>query len=82
MCQLDYSHILHYEHLDTEWPQFLASVGINQALELPWENKNKGAVASLVRYYDNISQQEMRQLADKYQADFDMFGYSLEDVWL
>ena len=77
LCQLNYSHILHYEQLESEWPQFLASVGIKQVLELPWENK--GAVTSLVGYYHNISQEERRQLAAKYEADFKMFGYTQDD---
>jgi len=77
MCQLQYSHILHYENLAEEWPQFLQNIGLNQNLELPWENK--GAASSLKNYFDIISQHEKDQLYSKFEADFKMFGYTVED---
>ena len=77
MCQLDYSHILHYENLASEWPQFLNSIGLTQILELPWENK--AALNDLQSYYDIISGDEKQQLFLKFEADFKMFGYSIED---
>eukprot|EP00090_Calanus_glacialis_P010576 TRINITY_DN18994_c0_g1_i1.p1 TRINITY_DN18994_c0_g1~~TRINITY_DN18994_c0_g1_i1.p1 ORF type:complete len:336 (+),score=47.19 TRINITY_DN18994_c0_g1_i1:103-1110(+) len=77
MCQLDYSHILHYENLAYEWSQFLNSIGLTQILELPWENK--AALNDLQRYYDIISGDEKQQLFLKFESDFKMFGYSMED---
>jgi len=77
MCQLEYSHILHYENLATEWPQFLNNIGITEPLELPWENR--GNSNDLKDYYDIISEDEKQRLFEKFEADFKMFSYTIQD---
>jgi hypothetical protein len=53
LCQLTYTHILSYEKLASEWPQFLEDALLPPSLELPWENR--GPPGSLTRYFANIS---------------------------
>ena len=76
VCQLHYSHILHFENFHLEWKQFLQDIKLEEDLELPWENKGAG---SLMNYYDLITSEEKIKLYRKYQADFLMFGYNIED---
>jgi len=76
VCQLQYSHILHFENFHLEWKQFLQDIKLEEDLELPWENKGAG---SLMNYYDLITSEEKIKLYRKYQADFLMFGYNIED---
>ena len=76
VCQLQYSHILHFENFHLEWKQFLKDIQLEEELELPWENKGAG---SLMSYFDLITSQEKMKLYRKYRADFLMFGYNIED---
>ena len=76
VCQLHYSHILHFENFHLEWKQFVADIKLEEELELPWENKGVG---SLMSYYDLITPEEKIKLYGKYRPDFLMFGYSVED---
>ena len=77
ICQLEFSHILHYESLAEEWPQFLSSAGVLETFQLPWENK--GAMNNLKSYFDIISADEKNQLKEKFAPDFEMFGYKIDD---
>ena len=81
MCQLNYSHILHYENLAEEWPQFLADVGVQEKIELPWQNKgnSNSRSNSAKEYFRPVAQRDISQLAHKYRSDFQMFGYSVEE---
>ena len=72
VCQLNYDFILHYEVL-----QFLRDVNITEDVRLPWENRGGGDIDS---YYQNISREDMDGLYKKYEADFLMFGYSIENI--
>jgi len=82
VCQLQYSHIVKYEYLDTEWPQLLASLDLTmetmEALQLPWRNRGHQGT-QLKSYYTNISGTTMQQLYSRFEADFLMFGYRMED---
>ena len=54
LCQLQYTHILAYERLSSEWPRFVSSASLpSPALQLPWENR--GTPGSLSKYFANIS---------------------------
>ena len=77
VCQLPYSHILHYENISLEWPQFLKKIGIARHIELPWENKGDGN--ALKNYFENVSEKEKIELFEKFVSDFEMFDYTLED---
>ena len=77
VCQLPFSHILHYENLTSEWPQFLRSIGKTQHAELPKENK--GGENVLQGYFEDISEAEKSKLFQKFVHDFNMFGYTLQD---
>ena len=55
---------------------FLGDVNITEKIELPWDNRGHGDVNS---YYQNISRQDLESLYKKYEADFVMFGYSIEN---
>lgn len=81
VCQLYYSHILHYEQFETEWAQFLKEVRIEKELELSWENKGRSQ-SSLQSYYHLITPEEKLKLYQKYLADFHMFGYDIDDELL
>ena len=77
VCQLNYDFILHYEDLQSDWTQFLRDVNITEDVRLPWENRGGGDIDS---YYQNISREDMDGLYKKYEADFLMFGYSIENI--
>ena len=50
---------------------------LEKELQLPWENK--GSRGSLRSYYDLITPEERYKLYTKYQPDFQMFGYDIND---
>lgn len=77
VCQVPHDFILHYEDLEVDWEQFLKEVNITENIKLPWENKGHGDIAS---YYHNISREDLAGLYRKYEADFLMFGYSIENI--
>lgn len=77
VCQLNYDFILHYENLQSDWTKFLRDVNITKDIRLPWENRGAGDIDS---YYQNISGEDMESLYQKYEADFLMFGYSIENI--
>ena len=78
MCQLHFSHVLHFEHFETEWKQFLKEVDLEEELQLPWENKGLGR-SSLASYYNHITPDQTFKLYKIYQADFQMFDYNIDD---
>ena len=78
VCQLKYSHILHYEAMETEWQHFLEDINLADEMKLPWENKGSSGT-KLMDYFSNITDGEKDQLYKKYQTDFEIFGYSLAD---
>ena len=77
VCQLSYDFILHYEDLQSDWAQFLREVNITENIRLPWKNKGEGDISS---YYHNISREDLHSLYDVYEADFRMFGYSIDKI--
>ena len=80
VCQgITYTHIIHYEELRKEWPQFLLDVNIEKELELPWRNNKKGNSCDTC-YYDLITREEKMKLYKIYKDDFVMFGYDINDV--
>ena len=79
LCQVTYTHILHYETLAGDWRQLLEDLSLDTAkLQLPWENKGGGG-GELREYFGLIGDQQQMELYEKYQADFKLFGYSLDD---
>ena len=53
-CQLEYSHLLHYESLAEDWSLFLEDAGLQGAgLGLGWHNRGQGA-ASTSGYWDQV----------------------------
>ena len=77
VCQLSYDFILHYEDLQSDWAQLLRQVNITENIRLPWENKGEGDISS---YYHNIPTEDLHSLYIKYEADFLMFGYSIDKI--
>ena len=52
------------------------------ALELPWENRGPEGASSLkVGYMDKLPEETLVKLFNKVAADFDMFGYTIEDQY-
>ena len=79
LCQVTYTHILHYETLAGDWRQLLEDLSLDTAeLQLPWENKGGGG-GELREYFGLIADQQQMLLYGKYEADFKLFGYSLDD---
>ena len=76
VCDLTYTHIIHYEHLHHEWHQFLLDTKMKEELELPWRNRRSDEV-SYVSYYDLIPEEDMIKLYMKFKDDFLMFGYTI-----
>ena len=74
---MTYTHILHYETLAGDWRQLLEDLSLDTAeLQLPWENKGGGEHRE---YFGLIGEQQQMELYEKYEADFKLFGYSLDD---
>ena len=81
VCQgITYTHIIHYEDLKKEWPQFLSDINIKEReLRLPWRNNKKGNSDDAL-YYDPVTREEKMKLYQIYKDDFVMFGYDINDV--
>ena len=78
MCQLPYSHIIKYESLASDWDNFVSDIQAPKDLQLPWENKGVGG-GSLKQYFRQLTTEEEKDLFEKFESDFKMFGYSRED---
>ena len=78
VCQVSFDYILHYEDLQSDWAQFLREVNITEDIRLPWDNRGEASYSS---YYHNITRDDLESLYDKYEADFLMFGYSLDQIY-
>ena len=62
------------------------SLGVSEddrtALELPWENRGPEGAGSLkVGYMDKLPEETLVKLFNKVAADFNMFGYTIEDQY-
>ena len=79
VCQLPYTHVLHYENLSREWTEFISVLGIPQHIDLPWENR--GGADDLKSYFRTVSEEDTLQLFNKFYTDFKMFGYEIHDVF-
>ena len=54
------------------------------ALELPWENRGgEGAGSSSLKagYLDKLPEETLLKLFNKVAADFNMFGYTIQDQY-
>ena len=78
VCELTYTHIIHYENLHQEWQQFLLDSELREKLELPWRNRVRGN-GSHARYLDLITPSKKIKLYEKFSGDFLMFGYDISD---
>ena len=56
----------------------MADANIQEDLKLPWENKGVGS-GKLKKYFDLITDQEVEQLYKKFEVDFIMFDYNIDD---
>ena len=77
MCQLSYSHILYLENFPFEWEMFLSDNKIKEKIKLPWNNKSQDKRSQ--KYIPQLTKKEKEHLYKKYEADFKMFGYSIDD---
>ena len=64
--------------METEWQYFLEDINLAEELNLPWENKGSSGT-KLMDYFDNIIDYEKDELYKKFQTDFEIFGYSMDD---
>ena len=64
--------------MESDWKYFLEDINLTEDLKLPWENKGSPAT-KLMDYFNNIIDFEKDELYKKFQSDFEIFGYSLED---
>jgi len=90
MCEIAYTHIISYENLSTEWRVFLESSNLPLDHQLPWSNKglegssntpldHLGQSGALRQYFNQISTEKLKKLAARYEADFKMFGYTIDE---
>ena len=59
-----------------EWPLFLRSVNLSDSLTLPWKNRGRQEGNT---YLNTLSDEVKNQIFVKYRADFEMFGYKVDD---
>ena len=75
---MHFTHILHYESLNEDWRYFLHDTKLPDSLNLPWENRGASR-GKLKDYFEFVTEEEKEKLYLKFQADFEIFNYSIDD---
>ncbi|XP_023336866.1 carbohydrate sulfotransferase 11 [Eurytemora carolleeae] len=77
LCQLEFTHILRYEDLSTDWEFFKQELNLPSSIVLPWDNRGNQGIQS--EYLKLISREDLEKLRKRYESDFLMFGYNIEE---
>ncbi|XP_062384097.1 carbohydrate sulfotransferase 10 isoform X2 [Sardina pilchardus] len=83
-CDISYSVVGHHETLDRDAPYILRAAGIEHLVSYPTippgitlYNRTK-----VERYFSGIGKRDARRLYERFQGDFDLFGYPRPDFLL
>ena len=64
--------------MQTEWKQMLRDSGITEDLQIGLENDSGGVKGNYYQYYQNITNDDIIMLYEKFLPDFLAFGYTLD----
>ncbi|XP_031414776.1 carbohydrate sulfotransferase 10 isoform X2 [Clupea harengus] len=83
-CDISYSMVGHHETLDRDAPYILKAAGIEHLVSYPTippgitlYNRTK-----VERYFSGIGKRDVRRLYERFQGDFNLFGYPRPDFLL
>ncbi|XP_028992847.1 carbohydrate sulfotransferase 10-like [Betta splendens] len=83
-CEIHYSVVGHYETLEKDAPYILKAANIDQLVSYPaippgitHYNRTK-----VEHYFSGISKRDIKRLYERYQGDFQLFGYQSPDFLL
>lgn len=74
-CAVDYDFIGRYEDLAEDAPYLVKKAGIDDRVSFP-PFRASNTTAELLRYYSQIPEMKILELARHYESDYEMFGYS------
>ena len=81
-CLIDYDFIVHFETLKEDVDLLLTAIGEETGPEWKhstYSNAKSSRTALIQSYYDQLSEQTIGKLYDKYRVDFELFGYSVDN---
>ncbi|XP_035697733.1 carbohydrate sulfotransferase 11-like isoform X1 [Branchiostoma floridae] len=78
-CKIHYDYIAHTETLADDLRLFLRKVGVTNRDDILPQTKKRGAEKKLRNLFALIPLEDLRRVARKFKADFEMFGYSYEE---
>eukprot|EP00058_Branchiostoma_floridae_P003767 XP_002589255.1 hypothetical protein BRAFLDRAFT_74588 [Branchiostoma floridae] len=76
---IHYDYIAHTETLADDLRLFLRKVGVTNRDDILPQTKKRGAEKKLRNLFALIPLEDLRRVARKFKADFEMFGYSYEE---
>lgn len=80
-CNQDYQYILHLETIAQESEVLLDDVGYPKKIRLPVRYRSKErSYGQDLGYYKNVPKNLMEKILQIYETDFDIFGYSKDEV--
>ncbi|XP_035697743.1 carbohydrate sulfotransferase 10-like isoform X2 [Branchiostoma floridae] len=77
--EIHYDYIAHTETLADDLRLFLRKVGVTNRDDILPQTKKRGAEKKLRNLFALIPLEDLRRVARKFKADFEMFGYSYEE---
>jgi len=81
VCSFPYTHILHFENIQTEEKFFAEEMTASDLVHPRWENRNDEGLAKediLNKYFSILDDDEIQDLYKIYEDDFRFFGYQFE----
>ena len=82
-CEIDYDFIGHFENLEEEAQDFLKKIGVDHYVSFP-KYQPSTAESGMLKYYSQLTREEIVKLGKFYELDFKLFGYEfpgpLQDV--
>lgn len=79
-CQIHYNFVARMETLTSDLEMLLQQLNAEEFIDsFPTANTGRVSINKYQDMYRNISPSILKAVMDKYQADADMFGYSMKD---
>ncbi|XP_017844494.1 carbohydrate sulfotransferase 11 isoform X1 [Drosophila busckii] len=81
-CLIHFDMILKFESLAEDQLYLIEKTGLKRVIAPVWRNMGKGGRKTHElqhQFYSQLTRQEMLQLYDYYQYDFELFGYDIKE---
>ena len=81
VCNFDFNYIIHFEHIEEEEKYFVEELNASDLITPKWENQNKLNISNgqlVVKYFELLTDKEIKQLYKIYENDFHLFDYQFE----